>query len=174
MNLKRINIFIKNFALFSMLLTTALLFGLKYMSYSSTLESWDDAENEKRAQLSKINSNISKTKNNIKKLEDEKKRLLAEGIDVKQKKADTNAILNEMHSNDLSLRLSSMDYHKNFNNLLRVKLTVLKNNNKAKNLSNLFEAKRILSLNSVRVALGVYGDYDFKGNDIYYFSYAKK
>lgn len=172
MNLKKKQQFIIKSVIGVAVLVSLLLVVSKYFSYSTTLSAWDEKEELKKAEINKIVNNIAKTKNNIKKLELEKEKMLAQGVNINKVKTNINVVLNAINkSKNLNLRLVSADYHKNFSNVLKIKLEYSKNRNKAIELKNSFEIKTLLNMTSVKKALGVYDDYEINGNSIVFYYY---
>ncbi len=145
------------------------MFGIKYFNYSSVID-------HRKSEIEKVDKSLKlvvaqekKIFGDIELLKMDKQRRSAEGVDLDLVKKDINTLLLSIRS-IVDVRLIDINHYKDYNNLLVIKMQIMKQQNEAENVANLFKIKKILSMDSVKKSLSLYGDYKIVDNNISFYS----
>lgn len=159
---------------FSTLFFIVTLFAIaNFVFYKKSTGKMEEAIKAENAKLeNRINKN-RKLKRDIYNLKQKERTLASSGLDIKTAEKRINLVLNEIKRVKISIK--DIQYHENFNDLLRVKLRVSLGGNKIENIKKIFIAKKILNLSIIKKELRVFdrkiSGYKFKGNIVEFYYY---
>lgn len=145
------------------------MFGIKYFNYSVVVSDRNNQIEKLDKTLSKVTKEEEKIIGDIGLLKIDKEKRLSEGVDLDAVKKDINTLLLSIR-NITDVKLVDVNYYKDYNNLLAIKMQIVLQKNEAENIANLFKIKKILAMDSVKKTLNLYGDYKISENNISFFS----
>lgn len=161
----------KTFISASVGLILTLFFTVEFVTYNSIANARDTELSNLDNSIISLNKEKDSTNEIINELEKKKRSMQKQGIDVGVYKQKIRRLLSSI--NTINIDVQSVDYHNNYNNLVKVVLVYRAGNDEAKNIINKYATKKILDITNIKKALSVYGDYEFKDKEIVFYSFTE-